>query len=246
MARPVRPALSFLRALLIVLGAAGAALYALAKSSVLTLSSPQTVVCVAFIALAAILPPFLPGLGDARRLRQQNGVNKALRKVLARVIADCGLPWNEVGARFFQVRRSPWPFWSQHLVDIGHERFDTIASSSVRTYGKDKGVVGICWRRGNDTVIDLQDHFRNVSASNEAEWKALPSATTLGLSWSEYQGSTDLEVVGAFVAKRENGNFVGVISVEAPTTALACLKGDTLRKYIGSEADSLVDALSRS
>ena len=229
----------------VLVGAAGAGLYSLSRAQVVHLDDQVTIGCVAAVALAAIVGPFLPDLMEATRLRREQEMSIALRKSIAWVIEQCGADWRSVGARLFLVGRSPRMLFRQVLIARSYERLNKFAFPAAIKRRKGTGLEGMCWESGDDIVLDVSAHFGAQGQLTQEVWQRLPRDVTFGLDWRAYEAMRRLDVIAAYAIKSRSGSIVGVVTVEGPGGSLNCLTNDIIRSYIGNVGDALVLALRR-
>jgi hypothetical protein len=135
-------------------------------------------------------------------------------------------------------------FRAQQLVRIGRERVNRRPVPSHITWTVDKGIIGACWRTGQEQVVDTSAYDATHAHLTRAEWDALDAGTRRGLTYDEYQRiATKYGTVIAMPLLRQE-TVVGVVALDAPPGSYRQLCHPVVTNTVGATAELIMNILT--
>lgn len=135
-------------------------------------------------------------------------------------------------------------FRSRQLVRIGRERVNRRPVPSHITWTIDKGVIGACWRTGQEQVVDTSAYDAAHAHLGRADWDALDAQERRGLTYDEYQRiATKYGTVIAMPLLRQE-TVVGVVALDAPPGSYHQLCHPVVTNTVGATAELIMNILT--
>ncbi len=174
---------------------------------------------VAYVTVHDLLVAALPSL-QAKAVREyEQNIRATLSAGLCEVVNKFGVPWEEVGVHAFLIRGLPR---FRRLVNVGGIRLGAKPSMTAPVWRPGKGVIGVSWDDDRIVAVNWNTFFRTHNSAGKTRWKSLDPKDRYGLTWGEFQLTSDYRTIVAspiYCQRGRSGKRMGCVAIDAPLTS---------------------------
>jgi hypothetical protein len=136
------------------------------------------------------------------------------------------------------------PLGRKELVRIGRERVNRRPVPSSITWTIDKGIIGTCWRTGQEQVVDTSAYDAAHAHLTRAQWDELTHDERRGLTYDEYRRFVNKYGTVIAMPLLRNETVVGVVALDAPHGWHGRLCHPVVTNTVGATAELIMNILT--
>ena len=132
----------------------------------------------------------------------------------------------------------------KELVRIGRERVNRRPVPSNISWTIDKGIIGTCWRTGQEQVVDTSAYDATHAHLSRRQWDELSAHERRGLTHDEYQRIANKYGTVIAMPLLRGEQVVGVVALDAPPNSFGRLGHPVVTNTVGATAELIMNILT--